>query len=272
MTRSTKRSQSVPAPTDGAQLHYDITGKGDPVILIMGLGMASTAWWRTVPVLAKRLRVITFDNRGAGRSDAPRGPYTLEQLADDAVAVLDAAEEERAHVYGFSLGGMIAQELALRHPGRVSRLVLGATTPGGQDHELPEEDTIGFLERRTTMPIEEAIWASVPYNYGSKTRLEHADRIGEDVARRLLFPPSTEGYKAQLGAAWTFDAVDRLAQVGASALVLHGSEDRMIPVSNGSRLADALPDARLQILEGAGHMYPTDAQEADRAALSFLLE
>ena len=140
------------AQTDGAQLHYEIAGKGDPVLLIMGLGMASTAWWRTVPVLAKRLRVITFDNRGAGRSDAPRGPYTLRQLAADAVAVLDAAGEERAHVYGFSLGGMIAQELALRHPERVSKLVLGATTPGGRHHELPDKDTLGFLERRTKMP------------------------------------------------------------------------------------------------------------------------
>ena len=166
------------AQTDGAQLHYEIAGKGDPVLLIMGLGMASTAWWRTVPVLAKRLRVITFDNRGAGRSDAPRGPYTLAQLAADAVAVLDAAGEERAHVYGFSLGGMIAQELALRHPERVSKLVLGATTPGGRHHELPDEDTLGFLERRTKMPTEEAIWASIPYNYGPNTRLEHADRIG----------------------------------------------------------------------------------------------
>ena len=258
------------AQTDGAQLHYEIAGKGDPVLLIMGLGMASTAWWRTVPVLAKRLRVITFDNRGAGRSDAPRGPYTLRQLAGDAAAVLDAAGEERAHVYGFSLGGMIAQELALRHPERVNKLVLGATTPGGRHHELPDKDTLGFLERRTRMPTEEAVWASIPYNYGPTTRVEHAERIGEDIAQRLLFPPSTDGYKAQLGAAWRFDAVDRLAEVNAPAFVLHGSDDRMIPVSNGSRLAEALPDARLQILEGAGHLYPTDAPEADSDVLSFL--
>lgn len=258
------------AQTDGAQLHYEIAGKGDPVLLIMGLGMASTAWWRTVPVLAKRLRVITFDNRGAGRSDAPRGPYTLRQLAADAVAVLDAAGEEQAHVYGFSLGGMIAQELALRNPERVIKLVLGATTPGGRHHELPDKDTLGFLERRTKMPTEEAVWASIPYNYGPNTRLEHADRIAADIAQRLLFPPSTDGYKAQLGAAWRFDAVDRLAEVNAPVFVLHGSEDRMIPVSNGSRLAEALPDARLQILEGAGHLYPTDAPEADREVLDFL--
>ena len=260
------------APTEGARLHYEVEGEGEAVLLIMGLGMASTGWWRTVPVLAEGFRVITFDNRGAGRSDSPRGPYTLAQLAADAVAVLEAADEERAHVYGLSLGGMIAQELALRDPVRVRKLVLGATTPGGRRHELPDEATLGFLERRGKMPAEEGVWASVPYNYGQVTRLQHADRIGEDVVQRLRFPPTTDGYKAQLAAAWRFDAVDRLSQLTTPALVLHGSEDRMIPVSNGRRLAEAIPDAQLQILEGAGHLYPTDAPEADRDVLRFLAE
>src|SRR3984893_5630964 len=99
----------------------------------MGLGMNATGWWRTVPVLAAAgLRVLTFDNRGVGRSDRPPGPYSTALMADDAVAVLDAAAVQRAHVYGISLGGMIAQEIALRHPDRVVRLVLGATTPGGK--------------------------------------------------------------------------------------------------------------------------------------------
>ena len=241
------------------------------MLLIMGLGMASTAWWRTVPVLAKRLRVITFDNRGAGRSDAPRGPYTLEQLADDAVAVLDAAEEERAHVYGFSLGGMIAQELALRYPARVSKLVLGATTPGGQRPRTTRRGHDWLPRAQNHHAYRGGHLGVRPLQLRTQTRIEHAGRIGEDVVRRLMFPPSIDGYKAQLGAAWKFDAVDRLAQVSASALVLHGSEDRMIPVSNGTRLAAALPDARLQILEGAGHLYPTDAPEADRDVLGFLL-
>jgi 3-oxoadipate enol-lactonase len=258
------------ATSQGARLHYEVAGEGDAVLLIMGLGMASTGWWRTVPVLAERFRVITFDNRGAGRSDSPRGPYTLAQLAADAVAILDAAEEERAHVYGLSLGGMIAQELALRHPARVHKLVLGATTPGGRRHELPDEAALGFFERRGRMPAEEGVWASVPYNYGYATRVQHADRIGQDAVQRLRFPVSPEGYKAQLAAAWRFDAVDRLAQLTTPALVLHGSEDRMIPVSNGRRLAEAIPDARLQILEGAGHLYMTDAPEADRDVLHFL--
>jgi pimeloyl-ACP methyl ester carboxylesterase len=236
----------------------------------MGLGMASTAWWRTVPVLATRMRVITFDNRGCGRSDRTRGPYTIPQLAEDAAAVIDAAGEESAHVYGISLGAMIAQELVLRYPDRVRSLVLGASTPGGRRHELPDEATLAFLRRRSSMPMEEAVWASVPYLYGTRTRERHAERIGEDLAQRLRFPVDPAGYRAQLSAAWAHHAGDRLRRVDTPTLVLHGDEDRMVPVANGYLLSETIPGARLEVLDGAGHMYPTDAPQADRLVLRFL--
>src|SRR5689334_15115760 len=120
--------------TDGTRLYYERTGAGAPVLLVMGLGMNATGWWRTIPVLAQGLEVIAFDNRGSGRSDVPEGPYSADQMADDAMAVLDDAGVARAHVYGISLGGMIAQQIVARYPERVDRLVLGATTPGGSEH------------------------------------------------------------------------------------------------------------------------------------------
>src|SRR5829696_7657480 len=146
------------APSGPIELFYEDTksrqdtgAEQAPVLLVMGLGMAATGWWRTVPVLSERFRVLSFDNRGAGRSDKPPGPYTVAQLADDAVAVLDAAGVGRAHVYGVSLGGMIAQEIALRHPARVDRLVLAATTAGGraaaQAHDAA--DRLAALSART---------------------------------------------------------------------------------------------------------------------------
>lgn len=253
-----------------AKLYWESTGSGPPVLLVMGLGMAATGWWRTIPVLAEGLRVIAFDNRGAGRSDRPTGPYTLAQMADDALAVLDAADVATASIYGTSLGGMIAQQLVLRHPERVQALVLGASTPGGRHHQAPEPEVIDFIRRRASMPREEGVWASIPYNYGRTTRERHAERIGEDVVHRLRFPVDPAGYRAQLAAAWGHDSKDRLRSIAAPTLVLHGSDDRIVPVANGRLLAEAIPNARLEVLDGAGHFYATDAPEADREVLRFL--
>jgi pimeloyl-ACP methyl ester carboxylesterase len=234
----------------------------------MGLGMSVTGWWRTVPVLTSAgLRVITFDNRGVGRSGRPPGPYTTAMLADDAVAVLDAASLERAHVYGISLGGMIAQEIALRYPGRVARLVLGATTPGGQAAIAADDTTLAFFNRRGQMPAPEAVWASVPYNYSAETRGEHGERIAQDIGQRLRYPIEPEFYAAQLAAAI---AQDRLAEIHAPTLVVHGLQDVMVPPANGRLLARLIPGARLLELSRAAHLYPTDEPRADHEIAAFL--
>jgi 3-oxoadipate enol-lactonase len=252
-------------------VHYESTGAGAAVLLVMGLGMNATGWWRTVPVLlANGLRVLTFDNRGVGRSDRPTGPYTTAVMADDAVAVLDATAVQRAHVYGISLGGMIAQEIALRHPDRIARLVLGATMPGGDGAVPADEETLEFFQRRGQMPAEEAVWASVPYNYSTRTRVQHGDRIAQDIRQRLRYPIEPEPYAAQLAAALGHDAHDRLARVRAPTLVVHGQEDVMVPLANGRLLANLIPDARLLELRGAAHLYPTDEPNADHEIAAFL--
>ena len=255
---------------EGAELYWESTGAGAPVLLVMGLGMNATGWWRTVPVLAESLRVIAFDNRGAGRSDKPEGPYSVTQMADDAMAVLDAAGEPEAHVYGISLGGMIAQQIALRHPERVRSLVLGATTPGGQRAVPLAPDVVAFFLRRREMPAYEAAWASVPYSYGEETRLRGGQRIAEDVERRLRYPIEPVGYAGQLEAAMHHDTSERLGELSKPTLVVHGDADRIVPTGNGRILAESIPGARLELLPGAGHLYPTDAPGADRAVLDFL--
>jgi pimeloyl-ACP methyl ester carboxylesterase len=260
----------VVVETDATTLYWEEAGAGEAVLLVMGLGMAATGWWRTIPVLATRFRVLAFDNRGSGRSGSPRGPYTVPQLAGDALSVLDAAGESSAHVYGFSLGGMVAQELALRAPERVRSLVLGATSAGGAEHEPPDDETAGFLRRCATMPAEEGVWASVPYLYGSATLARAAERVAEDVEQRLRFPPDSRGYRAQVAAATTHDTSARLTAIGAPALVLHGDADRIVPVGNGRRLAAGLPNASYRELAGAGHLYTTDAPEAADAVVRFL--
>jgi 3-oxoadipate enol-lactonase len=241
------------------------------VLLIMGLGMNATGWWRTVPVLAGAgLRVLSFDNRGVGRSDRAAGPYTVAELADDAASVLDSVGVDAAHVYGISLGGMIAQEVALRHPERVRALVLGATTAGGADSVPAAPEVLAFVRLRAEMTAEHAVWASVPINYAPRTRLEGGDRIARDIEQRLRFPVEPEFYSAQLAAANGHDA--RVAEIRAPTLVVHGEEDVLIPPANGERLAAAIPGAELSLWPGAAHLYFTDEREIDRFVAAWLSE
>src|SRR5919199_2562231 len=174
MTPRPNRADDEPrrgsAPSGALELHYEARGHGPAVLLVMGLGMSLAAGWRTVPVLARHFRVIAFDNRGIGRSGGSPWPYFAGRMADDAVAVLDSAGEERAHVYGISLGGLVAQEIALRHPDPVAALVLGATTAGGAGAERGELAALSFFSRARSMAEEEAHWAAVPYMYGERTR------------------------------------------------------------------------------------------------------
>lgn len=255
-----------------SRLHWESTGSGDPVLMIMGLGLSGGAWWRTVPVLSRRLRVITYDNRGVGRSRSLVLSYTTEAMADDAVSVLDAAGIERTHVYGFSLGGMVAQQLALRHPGRVRSLVLGATHSGGPRAVAPDPEVLEFFRARPGMQPEQAARASVPFNYGPRCRSEHPDRIAEDIRRRLEHPFPEQAYRAQLWAATLHNCHHRLKRIEAPALVVHGRHDRMIPVANAEQLAEGIPGARLRVLDESGHLYPTEEPEIDAAIAEFLQE
>jgi pimeloyl-ACP methyl ester carboxylesterase len=252
-------------------LHWESTGTGDPVLMIMGLGLSGGAWWRTVPVLSRSLRVITFDNRGVGRSRAHIPSYTTEAMADDAVSVLDAAGVEQAHVYGFSLGGMVAQQLALRHAGRVRSLVLGATHAGGPRAAPPGDEVIAFFRRRASMAAEDAARESVPFNYGPRCRREHKDRIAEDIRRRLSHPFPEQAYRAQMVAAALHNCYRRLARIEAPTLVVHGREDRMVPVANAEILAERIPRAELRILEDAGHLYSTEEPDVDEEIARFFL-
>jgi 3-oxoadipate enol-lactonase len=262
----------MPIARNGAvELHYESTGSGPAVLLISGQAMTLEAWWRTVPVLAGSFRVLTFDNRDVGRSSHSPFPYVVAQMADDAVAVLDAAGVASAHVYGISLGGMVAQELALHFPQRVRTLVLGATTGGGPDAILARTQPLTFFVRVGAMAPEEAEWAAVPYNYGLKTRRDHGERIAEDIAKRVQHQTDTLAYMHQVAAAASHNAAGRLRSIRIPTLVVHGEEDLVMPLRNGEILARSIPGAEFKSWPGAGHLYITDEPEADRYIRQFLV-
>jgi 3-oxoadipate enol-lactonase len=264
----------MPFATNGAvKLHWESFGEGPAVLLIAGQGMTAEGWWATIPVLSRSFRVIAFDHRDTGRSTRVPWPYGVAHMAEDAVAVLDAAGEQRAHVYGISLGSLVAQEVALRHPDRVQALVLGASSAGGFAGYKPSPSSFAqtFLVRAGAMGPEEAEWAAVPYTYAEKTRRLHPERIADDMAHRPSSPPEPLAYLHQAAAVATHDAYERLNRLAAPTLVVHGEQDVFVPPANALVLAERIPGAQLRLWPDAGHMYPIDEPEADRDIARFLL-
>ena len=251
----------------GARIHWDEEGSGAPILLIMGLGWASYAWYRSRPVLSEKYRTIALDNRGVGKSDAPPGPYSIAQMAADAAAVLNAARVNTAHIFGVSMGGMIAQEFALQYPNKVRSLILGCTAAGGPQAVRAEQEALQVLMTRAQDP--EAFAKAIgPFIYDAGTS---PARIEEDTAVRRKWYPPANAYFAQLQAIMAWEAYNRLAQISAPTLVIHGENDRLVPPENGKLIAGRIPGAKLVVIPRASHIFTTDQPEvAHRAILEFL--
>lgn len=235
-----------------ARIHWQAEGEGTPVLLIMGHLYSSRMWYSLVPKLAKRHRVIRFDNRGTGQSDTTTG-LTVEQMAADALAVLDAAEEDKAHVYGVSMGGGIAGEFAIAYPGRTLSVTLGCTllkTEVGK-----RGNGMGLLYY---LPAPVVRWLlhrlGKPENYGSDVPRDAALHDIE-VLKGDRF--TMKGVREQSRAIDAYVTTGERARAGITmpALVLHGDEDKTVDVKYGRELGEILPHAHVHIFPGAGHNY-----------------
>jgi pimeloyl-ACP methyl ester carboxylesterase len=258
---------------NGIDLYYEIHGEGEPLLLIMGLSLSSKSWFRTIPALSKQYKVIVFDNRGVGLSGKPNSPYSIEQMADDAKAVLDAAEVESAHIYGISMGGMIAQRLALKYPERIRSLILGCTTSGGEKHVPPSSEVSMLMLSRasSTATPEELAWATAPILYSQSFIGSHRDLIAEDIQRRIEIPVLPYAYMLQLQACLSHDTYNEIQQIKTPVLVIHGDEDRLVPYENGVTLVEKIPNAEFLTIKGAGHIYITEANDlVNKRVLEFL--
>jgi 3-oxoadipate enol-lactonase len=257
---------------DGAELHAEVTGDGPTLLLIQGLGYATWGWARTVPRLAGGFRVIAFDNRGAGRSDKPDEPYSVELLADDALAAIDALGERPAHVAGFSLGGYVALTLAQRYPDAVASLVLLGTTCGGPGSVgVPAATLAAWLGAAGLEPAAYAR-ATMPLSFAPGWTDQHPAEFEELLAARLEYPTPPFAWQRQFEAAEQFleRGIDP-ASVAHRVLVIHGTEDRVVPYANAELLASRIPRCELVRLAGAGHLALLERPaEVNEALVGFL--
>lgn len=254
----------------GNRIWYQVVGSGSPLLLIQGLGYPSDANWRVVPELATRHTVILLDNRGVGRSDNPAKPWTIESMAADAAAVLEDAGIAQAAVAGFSMGGLVALELALSRPDLVASLILGCTSPGGKA-AIPMSAEVGeqFVDWGN-LPAEQAAWQAAKVCYSESTPHE---AIAKDIAVRTAVPTPRSGYHHQMRAVALYrGSRDRLRRWWRRpTLVVHGTDDLIVPVANADSLTEAIPHAEVVLVPGAGHILMTDAkQELVDAMLDFL--
>lgn len=254
-------------------LSFETLGRDDapPLLLVMGMGFSARAWGSLPERLARDFRVVVFDNRGAGSSTAPPGPFGMDDLADDAAAVMDAAGVGAACVFGISMGGMIALELVLRHPGRVRALALGATFAGWLGSRKASLGVLGDLVAG-----------------GVLSRLGSHRLVGRALVSPGALREDYERFAAWMGcvgrarprvvarqavAVARFDVSARLARIAAPTLVLTGDADRIVPVENSRRLAESIPGARLVVFPGVGHGFPFERfEETAREVTGFFRE
>lgn len=251
---------------------YDVEGSGEPVILIGGYTMGKEAWRLQVEGLMKVFRVITFDNRGVGETTVPTEPFTVADMAADTVGLMDALGIDSAHIFGVSMGGLIAQILALDYSGRVKKVALGCTTHGGRHAIQPEKEVMDTLAKAsdTTIPAEESIRMRVPLIFAERFIQEEPERLEEFVQSSVQFRPTPEGAAGQMGALSVFNVKRRLGEIHCPVLVITGSDDRMMPSENSRLLHEGIVGAELYIVEGAGHSFFFEkADEVNEVLIDF---
>lgn len=247
----------VPTAGDaGAELFWKRSGGGEPLLLIQGMAGTHLSWGEPfLSLLEAHFDCVVSDNRGIGNSAAATEAFTVAELAADALSVMDAAGFETAHVLGISMGGMTAQEIALTAPERLRTLTIGCSYPGGAGSSLADPADAGALmEAMASGNLDRVLRAMYEINLSPGFRTDEAN-YADFKAMAEALPARQATVQLQLQAVVGHDAQARLAGIAAPTLVIHGTADKMIPAANGELIASLVPGARLELLDGVGHMF-----------------
>lgn len=271
------------AKVGSVELYYEEHGSGDPLLLIMGLAADSQAWMFQIPDFAARYRTIAFDNRGVGRSSKPVGPYTISEMADEAAALLDELAIPRAHVVGVSMGGMIAQELVLRHPGKVRGLVLACTYPEPdadveRHRQLSLSQFGGTVDAQGVMKVDVSainplmfLQQLLPDVFNQEFIDRELPKLMQIFSGALQYGFSMEAILGQVSAVMSHRATDRLREIKSPTLVITGDADRLVPPAGSDILAREIPGAKLVKIPGGSHGFNFETPDVfNREVLTFL--
>ena len=262
---------------NGVELEYEIHGTQksptqEPLVLIHGAQSDRSIFAGLLPDFTGNFQVLTFDQRGSGQSDKPDMAYTMALLADDTAALMDAVGFSSTHVYGVSMGGMIAQELVLRHASQVRSLVLGCTTPGGPNAISLKGATIEQSHSTEALSAEERGRALAETAFTKGYVEQHPELIPALIAAREKQPLDSTGFAHRMQAAYTHNTFDRLSQITCPTLVITGKDDALIAWQNSELLAEHIPGAELVVLEPAGHVFWVEQPEQSRDAIGTFLQ
>jgi 3-oxoadipate enol-lactonase len=252
--------------TESTSIDYDINGDGPPLVLISGLGFGRWGWFKQVPAFSRHFRTITFDIRGERRLEDG-----VDDLVREVVSLLDHLGVKKAHVFGTSLGGFVGQKLALLRPDLVDRLVLVCTSYGGRGSESMSVQALWDMLGWGSFSPEGVVRRGLKTATSEAYRAKHEEEFEQLVSWRLADSPSDASYYEQARAGAGFDLSWDVGRITSPTLVIHGAEDRYVPVANAAALAGAIPGARLRVLENAGHLVFIERfADVNRAVVSFL--
>jgi len=254
-------------------VYYEVHGDGFPLVMIIGLS-ANIDWWdpRVMQETSKRYKTVIFDNRGAGRTDKPKVPYTIKMFANDTAGLMDALKIECAHILGISMGGMIAQEFALNHPEKVEKLVLCSTYCGASKSVQPSPQVLGLLMKpREGMTDEEVVKNWFPLLLTDDFVKSNPSFLSFATQQLLKAPTPPDAFQRQMGAILSFDTYQRLPEIKAATLVMHGKKDILIPPENAKIIADRIPGAKLVYFENSAHaLFSQEPETVNKTLLEFL--
>ncbi len=257
--------------TGDVELYFEEQGEGEPLVLIPGFGNGLWIWFKQVPDLSKRFRVVTFDPRGIARSEAPDKPVSVRTLADDVATLLDELKIESAHMLGASFGGFVAQEFALAYPQKTRSLILCCTSFGGINHVPPPISTLEAIASTKGLNTEERVRENLLLAFSQDYLERQQDEVQSVIRMRANSHVPEHAYLRQLQAAREFNTEARVAEIAVPTLVITGDSDIIVPAENSRNLAAKIPAAELCVIENGSHTFFIEqADEFNRVVMNFI--